>query len=662
MSSNNWKQQIALLLTFVVGSTGLVPFSFGDEGFDFFEEEAKVVSASRLPVSRSQSPATVYVVTQEDIKNSGAQTIWDALRGVPGVDVIQSRADQAEISIRGLDKTLNNRTLILLDGKTVMNGYFDFVTWEAIPVTMQEIDRIEVVEGPASAVYGANAVNGVINIITRPPESYQGGEVRAAGGQWQTQIGSLDYGRKNGKLGYRVGGGWRSLDQFSSDGKFASQGGKFNTSLEYAFTPDSELDFSGGVTSFDTQTSAGGTGAPFFNGVSSFARTDYRFRQTKLQAFWNRERSTLEQFAALGDTNLDSDTYQVGVEQSLSLPFRNAAVFGASFRRNEAASITLPPGVLRQDLWALFLEDQWTISQKWSWMVSARVDHHPLTTTMFSPRSSLVWTPVSAQVFRLSAGESFRNPTLLENYLDATLSTPNSGAVFPNPPFTSFQSTTNGNPNLKPERMESIELAHNGQFGRLQTSLVGFHYKLKNIITSSPVSVTGLTPPAVSLFSSYVNSGEVQAWGGEFGLNFKLTKDFSSFANYSYQNLHDSPGDQTTSLQSPRHKANAGFLAKRNRVTGNLWVHWVDSTQWSSTLSGGATADDLKPVSAYFLLNGNMSYAFSGRYQGLEIGISAFNLLNHGHYETLPAVDAAHPGQNGEIIRSRWLATASYKF
>src|SRR5690242_9214577 len=99
-----------------------------EDAFQFFAEEAKVVSASRQPVNRTQAPATVYVVTSDDIKDSGAQNIWDALRSIPGVDVIQTRTGQAEVSIRGLDQPLNNRTLVLLDGKTVMNGFFDYVT------------------------------------------------------------------------------------------------------------------------------------------------------------------------------------------------------------------------------------------------------------------------------------------------------------------------------------------------------------------------------------------------------------------------------------------------------------------------------------------------------------------------------------------------------
>ncbi|MEK7766288.1 MAG: TonB-dependent receptor plug domain-containing protein, partial [bacterium] len=112
-------------------------------------EEAQT-TASRQPSPVRLAPATVYVMTSQDIRESGVRTLYDALRSVPGVEVLATRASHAEVSIRGFDQPLANRTLVLLDGRTVLNGYFDNVIWEEIPVTLEEVDRIEVVEGPAS--------------------------------------------------------------------------------------------------------------------------------------------------------------------------------------------------------------------------------------------------------------------------------------------------------------------------------------------------------------------------------------------------------------------------------------------------------------------------------------------------------------------------------
>src|SRR5882724_4779476 len=297
------------LTLFITLSQASVAMADTNDAFQFFQEEAKVVTASRIPESRQKAAATTYVVTREDIQASGAQNIWDLLRSVPGVDVMQTRTDQAEVSIRGLNQPLNNRTLILLDGKTVLNGFFDFVTWESIPVTLDQIDRIEVVEGPASAVYGANAVNGVINIITKTPEQLQGGQLRYTTGERNDHLGSFVYGHQEEHLGYRLGGGWHSLNQYQDAGQFASEAGKFNSLLNYRFSPDSELSASGGVTNLNTQTTTGGAGTAFDKGISSFARLDYRHTDTNIRTFWNHGRTTFEDFPSLTNPDLDYDTY-----------------------------------------------------------------------------------------------------------------------------------------------------------------------------------------------------------------------------------------------------------------------------------------------------------------------------------------------------------------
>jgi len=215
---------------------GIVPSGWADDTMQFYQEEAKVVSASLQPQPANQSPATVFTVTQQDIKDSGAQTIPDALRDVPGVQVIHTTTGQEEVGIRGMDKTLNNRVLVLLDGKSVLNGYFNTVTWESIPVMMDEIDRIEVVEGPASAVYGADAVSGVINIITKKPEQMQGGRITYTGGERNTELGSLTYGRKQNNVSYRFGGGWHSTNRFENADALATEAGKFDGLVQYDFS------------------------------------------------------------------------------------------------------------------------------------------------------------------------------------------------------------------------------------------------------------------------------------------------------------------------------------------------------------------------------------------------------------------------------------------
>src|SRR3989338_9820687 len=125
-----------------------------DDDLAFFREEAKCLTASRRASSERKAPASVSVITARELEVSGASPLWDALRLVPGVDVVETRTGQGDVSIRGFNQSTSNRLLVLLDGKTVLQGFYGLAAWEEIPVGLREIDRIEIVKGPASALYG----------------------------------------------------------------------------------------------------------------------------------------------------------------------------------------------------------------------------------------------------------------------------------------------------------------------------------------------------------------------------------------------------------------------------------------------------------------------------------------------------------------------------
>jgi iron complex outermembrane receptor protein len=632
------------------------------DDFKFFEEEAQVISASLKPSAIREAPATVYVVTSDDIRTSGAQTIPDALRTVPGVDVMETRAHQSEVSIRGLNKALNNRTLVLLDGKTVLNGFFDYVTWESIPVTMEEIDRIEVVEGPASSMYGANAVSGVINIITKTPEQLKGGVVSYSGGTANAHSGTALYGDRVGKADYKLGIGASVGNGFQNEGALSSQADKVHASAGYDFSKDSRLSVSGGLTKMNTQTTTGSPGSAYDTGYTGFLRTDYRFEETRVRAFWNRGVGSLNRFSGLHDPAYAYDTYDLDLQHSLSLPFGQDLVVGGNYRRNSMATGLYQSGQQSQDLWSAYMEDQWKPLERWTFAASARLDRHPLTPLSLSEHGSAIFAPTDSQSFRLSAGTSFRNPTLSEDYLQFAQSIPNPGAApLTNPPFTTIQSLILGNRQLDPERMFQVELAHEARVGPVQTTASVFYYRLKNQIQSTSGTVLSAVPPNAAIQSSFINHGGTKAVGFELGAKAHPLSWLDAFVNYSYQSLKDDdPSIQSTALSAPRHKVNAGLTAKRRGLTTSLTMDWVDKTYWSQTEQGVPTV--YAKVPDYWLLNGRIGYAFSGRGDGWEVALSGFDMLDRAHYEILPAAGPALPGQNGEVVRSRWTGTVSRRF
>src|SRR5580693_6022966 len=165
----------------------------------------KVTSVSKKEQKMSQVAAAIFVITQEDIRRSGATNLPDLLRMVPGLDVAQINANSWAISARGFNHQFSDKLLVLIDGRSVYTPLFGGVYWDTQDVPMEDIDRIEVIRGPGATVWGANAVNGVINVITKKTTETAGGLLTAGGGTHEQESGTAQYGGKIGRsTSYRV--------------------------------------------------------------------------------------------------------------------------------------------------------------------------------------------------------------------------------------------------------------------------------------------------------------------------------------------------------------------------------------------------------------------------------------------------------------------------
>ena len=173
----------------------------------------KVTSVSKKEEKLSRTAAAIFVITQEDIRHSSATNIPDLLRMVPGLDVAQIDGSSWAISSRGFNQQSSDKLLVLIDGRTVYSPIFSGVYWDAQGVPLENIDRIEVIRGPGASVWGANAVNGVISIITKNADQTQGGLVTGGGGTSGQGFGTVRYG---GKLG--EGGAYRVSSNYSNQG------------------------------------------------------------------------------------------------------------------------------------------------------------------------------------------------------------------------------------------------------------------------------------------------------------------------------------------------------------------------------------------------------------------------------------------------------------
>src|ERR1700677_2598545 len=161
-----------------------------------------VTSVSKKPEDSFRSPAAIYVITNEDIKLSGATHIAEVLRGVPGLDVAQIDASNWAISSRGFDSFYSNKLLVLVDGRTIFTPMFSGVYWDIQSIPLEDVDRIEVIRGPGASLWGSNAVNGIINIITKSAADTQGTYASTLAGNMDRSITDVRYGGKIGDDGY----------------------------------------------------------------------------------------------------------------------------------------------------------------------------------------------------------------------------------------------------------------------------------------------------------------------------------------------------------------------------------------------------------------------------------------------------------------------------
>ena len=215
------------------------------EELQLLKEEETVSIAVRHEQPISQAPSNVYVITDEDIRQSGAPDLPTVLRRIPGMEVMQVTGADFNVSVRGDNQLNANKLLVMVDGRSIYVDQQGIVLWKLLPVTLPEIKRIEVLKGPASAVYGFNAFDGIINIVTKSPEEMRGTTLQFGGGEFDTITSAAIQAGTVGKLGYRISVGHDQNAQWRNRDALAFRSNKFNILTEYALTSESKVSFWG---------------------------------------------------------------------------------------------------------------------------------------------------------------------------------------------------------------------------------------------------------------------------------------------------------------------------------------------------------------------------------------------------------------------------------
>ncbi len=631
------------------------------EEIELLKEEETVSIASRYEQPISEAPSNVYVITDEDIRQSGATDLPTILRRIPGIEVMQTSGADFNVSVRGDNQLVANKLLVMVDGRSIYIDTQGQVYWKAIPVTLPEIKRIEVLKGPASVLYGFNAFDGIINIITKSASEMKGTTLQFGGGELGTISSAAIYGGTVGKFGYRLSIGRDQTNQWRNREPLAFRSHKFNVQTEYELSHNSKFLFSGGlvdVNRFDGPVTVGTISMD--RPELGYAHMVYERPDLVVRAFWNSFNDTSDPIPHPLFGNLlrftdprgnvpsvfRGNTYNVEAQHSIALGTSNRMTYGINYRLNTLSSNYIAAYTTENRL-GLYVQDEWKPLQALTVVAGVRYDLDTFINPTISPRVSVLYTPVPDHTFRATVAVGYRPPTIFEtrenNLSQTTLPPP-----IPSPPPIPVQ----GSQDLGPEEIVSYEVSYQGWFlrNRLRPRAALFFNHISDLITFG-----GLGPVQAG--------GVADIYGGEAGIEFLATEWLSGYANYSYQEM----GQSLTGVAQragPRSKWNVGRRGDwDNGVTGEIAYHYYGAVTYplpsafSSFTAFGVIPPDPR-VGSYNLLNLRGAYRFwqqraaAGYMREAEVAVSAFNALNDKHKE--------HP--LGDTIGSRVMGWVTLKF
>ncbi len=642
------------------------------EDIEFLQEETVSIAVlHEQPIS--EAPSNVYVITDEDIRHSGAIDLPTVLRRIPGLEVIQMTGADFNVSVRGNNQLRANKLLVMVDGRAIYLDIQGEVFWKAIPVTLPEIKRIEILKGPASALYGFNAFDGIINIITKSAEEMKGVTLQVGGGEYGTLSSAAILAGKHEKLGYRLSLGRDQTNQWKDRNALAFRSHKFNGEFKYALSDQAQLTVSGGFLDsnrFDgpvvdtlkiSQEPSLGYASIEYARPNFFIRGWYnRYTQDALSNVNSLISSFITVLNKDGISPLNSinaHTSNIDIQHSIEFFSTHRLTYGVNYRHNQASSQFLD-GDGHEDRLGLYVQDEWKIIPALTAVGGLRLDMDTFINPTFSPRFSLIFHPIKNHTFRGGVSVAFRSPTIFE------VRTSSQGILTP------IMTTTflNGSNMLQPEQITSYEVGYQGWYlkHRLRARVDMFFNHISDLIGRS--GLTGL--PSDTQFSFFngasatSNGGTADIYGFETGLEFLASTWLTGYLNFSFQEV-----GQTYSLSNrvsrgvPRIKVNTGLRAEsENGTNGEITFHYVGSATYPIDPSfagfslppfSGSPPPNTK-VGSYFLLNVRCGYSFwkvDGRDKA-EIAASVFNALNDKHKE--------HP--LGETIGSRVLGWLTLKF
>ncbi|HWL64037.1 MAG TPA: TonB-dependent receptor [Steroidobacteraceae bacterium] len=647
-----------------------------------FEElfgEPVTTSVTGSPQRTSAAPATIEIITAEQIRRSGAVSLPGILRQVSGIDVLQWTASHSDVAVRGYNKAFSSRLLVLVNGRQIYADHYGYTPWAALPVELGEIRQVEIVKGPNSALFGFNAVGGVINIVTYSPlhDDVDFVTVRA-GSQDHREVSAAATLRAAGRLGVRLSGGLRESDDFNTPLSLLNtgvRGGDERKSarldLHYQATDMLQLELEATSTNL-LQTAMSPSYSMAYEdkriqSIKGNAYADTRLGLTQFQAY----RNWIENDVYAGTFNFE--TMSVGLTQqpvarfdnelsvvSLQHIFRPAPAHtvrvGGEYRESRLPTTPFEGAVVSYDVLAASGMWEWRMADALTLTLAARRDDLqlgrrgpmpaalPLTNADWdvelgttSLNAALMWQVDERNVLRLNAARGAQLPSLfnLGGSLIEIVLPPEAP-----PPTTLF---VMGLPTVRPTTVDAVELGWEHAFSAAPYTMhvAAFKGRSRGVIADS-----GDVGPAASIVSAPANIGNSSTRGVEFALNGRRKTGLGWALGYLYQQIDDDFGDRPDWLTY----ANYEDTTPRHLLSGS--VHWTrgdwEADAYLSYKSdfGGLRLDEdfvfnpmdptvvpeaFTPLDSVVTMDLHLGYRFNER---LRFDLQATNLLDSPQTQT----------------------------
>jgi len=645
----SWRSGSALFfLAGVVTLGGGVPCALADPSTiptDLTElsleelQNIPVTSVSKTPEPRGGAAAAIAVITNDDIRRSGATTLPDAIRMAPGVHVGRFDPNGWAMGVRGFSGANSGKLLVLMDGRSIYTPLFSGVFWDAQDAFLADLDRIEVIRGPGGTLWGANAMNGVINIITKNAHDTQGILLEGGGGSEQRDFGGFRYGGRLGDdLYYRIYGKYfDTVGGFDPDGPPTDDWhmGRVGFRADWRTKADEALTLQGdlyaGLSGLETPSASVGfeplhpnDHTADLDGGNLLGRWTHLFSadsEATVQAYYDR--------TARGDPAFRDvlDTFDLDVQHRFPLPLAQELTWGANYRLTSDAFrardvIALSPGRSNDQLVSGFVQDEiWLLERALRFTIGTKLEHNDFTGWEVQPSGRAAWTATPGQTLWAAVSRAVRTPTRIERDVK----------VDANDPASELTIRSNGTPDLKAEELVAYELGYRQRITRdAFLDVAAFYNDYDRLVTQEISDPVAERDRLVVLFRNG-NEMHGSTYGGEVALDWKPAPFWRLVASDSaleeYLRAEPTSKDTVSPISekaSPQNQIQLrSLLDLPHGVELDAWIRWVDNL-------GDLHEPNSTRAPSYWSLDLRLGWRPT---DGVDVSVVGQNLLEAHHLE-----------------------------